>query len=87
MHDRRLFPRQLANRRGELVFDLHPAKLLLRAEILAGKHLTMTSRELQLTKVSYQIFEADIFRQRIYQAVRRSKFVNYLKERRAKGFF
>jgi hypothetical protein len=70
---------------GKLVFDLHPdAKLLLRADVEAGKHLRMTPRELQIT---YQMFEPDIFRQRIYQEVRRSKFVNYLKERRTKGFF
>jgi hypothetical protein len=76
MHDRRLFSRQLANHQGELVFDLHPAKLLLRADILAGKHLKMNPRDLQLTNVSYQIFEPDIFRQQIYQEVCRSKFVN-----------
>jgi hypothetical protein len=87
-HGRCLFPRQTVNQRGELVFDLHPdAKLLLRADVEAGKHLRMTPRELQITNESYQMFEPDIFRQRIYQEVRRSKFVNYLKERRAKGFF
>jgi hypothetical protein len=86
-HDRRLFPRQTVNHRGELVFDLHPAKLLLRADVESGKHLRMTRQELQLTNESYQIFRTDIFRHRIYQEVRRSKFVNYLKERRAKGFF
>jgi hypothetical protein len=86
-HDRCLFPRQPVNHRGELVFDLHPAKLLLRADVKAGKHLTMTPRELQLTNVSYKMFEPNIFRQRIYQEVRRSKFVNYLNERRAKGLF
>ena len=86
-HDRCLFPRQLVNDRGELVFDLHPAKLLLHADVIAGKHLSMTPRELQLTNVSYQMFEPDIFRQRIYQEVRYSKFVNHLEERRAKGLF
>jgi hypothetical protein len=53
-YDRGLFPRQIANHRGELVFDLHPDKPLLRADVEAGKHLSMTSRELQLTNVSYQ---------------------------------
>jgi len=86
-HDRCLFPRRLVNDRGQLVFDLHPAKLLLRADVIAGKHLRMTPRELQMTSVSYQMFEPDIFRQRIYQEVRYSKFVNYLKERRTKGLF
>ena len=86
-HDRCLFPRQLVNDQGKLVFDLHPVRLLLGADIIAGKHLSMTPRELQMTNVSYQMFEPDIFRQRIYQEVRYSKFVNYLKERRTKGLF
>ena len=86
-HDRRLFPRQTANQRGEPVFDLHPAKLLLRADVKAGKHLKMAPRQLQLTNESYQMFELSIFRQHIYQEVRRSKFINYLNERRAKGLF
>jgi hypothetical protein len=33
-----------------------------------------------ITNESYQMFEPDIFTQRIYQGVCRSKFVNYLKE-------
>ena len=47
MQDRRLFPRQTQNCCGELVFDLSAAKLLLRADVEAGKHLTMTPMELR----------------------------------------
>jgi hypothetical protein len=88
VHDRSLVgPRQNVNHRGELVFDLHPAKLLLRADINAGKHLSMTPWELQRTNEAYQMFRIDIFKYRFYQEVRRSKFVNHLRERRAKGLF
>jgi hypothetical protein len=87
VHDKSLFPRQKVNHRGELVFDLHPAKRLLRADIKAGKHLSMTPQELHVTNGAYQMFTLDIFRMRIYQEVRRSKFLNHLKERRAKGLF
>jgi hypothetical protein len=88
VHDQSLLgPRHNVNHRGELVFDLHPAKLLLRADILAGKHLGMTPQELQRTNEAYQMFSVEIFKYRVYQEVRRSKFVNHLKERRAKGLF
>jgi hypothetical protein len=38
-HDRGLFPRQMANIRGEPVFDLAPAKQLLRLDVAAGTHM------------------------------------------------
>ena len=47
-HDRRLFPRQTENNRGEPVFDLSAAKLLLRADIAEGKHHRMTPSQLQI---------------------------------------
>jgi hypothetical protein len=52
-HDRSLFPRQMENCRGEPVFDLSAAKLLLRADVEDGKNLTMTPRQLQLTRDEY----------------------------------
>ena len=86
-HDRALFPRSLNNQKGELVFDLHPAKLLLRVDVLEGKHLTMKPSELQQSKPAYMVFDKTIFKFRIYQEVRRNKFLNYLAERRAQGKF
>jgi hypothetical protein len=40
--DRQLNPRSQVNAREEPVFDLHPAKLALREDILVGRHLGMT---------------------------------------------
>jgi hypothetical protein len=85
MHDRRLFPRQMENCRGEPVFDLSAAKMLLRGDVEAGKHLTMTPLQLQQTRTEYRPFSASIFKHRIYQEVRRNKFINYLEQRRARG--
>jgi hypothetical protein len=71
-HDRALFPRD------ETVFDLSEAKLLLRADVAEKKHETMTPNQLQGTREEYKPFKARFFKQRIYQEVRRVKFVNLL---------
>ena len=84
-HDRGLFPRQTENHRGEPVFDLSAAKLLLRADVEEGKHLQMTPSQLQLYRVEYEPFDPRKFAHRIYQEVRRKKFINYLNQRRARG--
>ena len=83
-HDRCLFPRQMENGRGEQVFDLSAAKLLLRADVEDGKHLRMTPMQLQMTREEYSHFRARVFKHRIYQEVRRKKFINYLELKRAK---
>jgi hypothetical protein len=82
-HDRRLFPRQAKNNRGEPVFDLSVAKLLLRADIKEGKHNRMMPSQLQNSRVEYHPFDARKFKHRIYQEVRRQKFINHLEEKRA----
>jgi hypothetical protein len=82
-HDRQLIPRQTENHRGEPVFDLSPAKMLLRADVLAGKHLTMTPSQLQQSQAAYAPFDARKFKHRIYQEVRREKYLNYLARKRA----
>jgi hypothetical protein len=85
-HDRLLFPRSNVNQRGEPVFDLSPAKLLLRADVAAGLHTRMTPTELQNSRpVEYGPFNAKKFKHRIYQEVRRQKFINYLNYKREAG--
>ena len=87
-HDRVLFPRKLKNQRGELVFDLHPAKLLLRQDIEEKKHIGKTPRELWNARIEYQQFKPSIFTHRIYQEIRRVKMVNFLNQQREeKGKF
>jgi hypothetical protein len=82
LHDRQLHPRQLENHRGELVFDLHPAKQLLRADIKAGVHADVVPSIFQLTRAEYKEFDPDIFRQRIYQEERYQKYLNWLEDKR-----
>ena len=82
LHDRQLYPQQLKNRRDELVFDLDPAKLLLRKDIAAGVHAEMTPSQFQGTRAEYQEFDRDIFRQRIYQEERYQKYLNFLGDKR-----
>jgi len=83
--DREVFPRKDVNARGEPVFDLHPAKDLLRQDVADKKHILLTPQQLWRTRKEYQDFTKPIFRQRIYQAVRREKFLNYLQHKREEG--
>jgi hypothetical protein len=78
MHrDRQLNPRSQSNARGELVMDLHPGKLELREDVIAGRHLGMTPKDFQLTRANYQLFDLDIFTKRIYQEEKLQKYFNY----------
>ena len=82
MNDRKLHPRQSRNDRGELVFDLHPAKKLLREDVKAGAHVGMAPKQFQETRAEYQEFDRDIFRQQSYQEERYQKYLNWLEEKR-----
>jgi hypothetical protein len=77
-HDRQLFPRCDRNHRGELVFDIHPAKEVLRKDIEDGNHKDLTPAQFQSTRTIYQLFDANIFKHRIYQAIRRKKYIHWL---------
>ena len=86
-HDRELFPRQPRNHRGELVFDMHPAKLLLRQDVINKAYVNRKPKDLWLSRDEYQEFKLSIFRHRIYQEIRRWKHVNRLEMKRAGGHF
>ena len=77
-HNWKLHPRQLKNGEGELVFDLHPAKLLLRKDVAERKHLMMKPMELQETRPECVLFNCRKFKERIYQEVHQVKFINWL---------
>jgi hypothetical protein len=82
-HDRSLFPRKLTDEEGVPNFDLHPAKELLRADVKAEKHKQMKPIELWKSRpYEYMKFEEDYFRNKIYQTVRREKFIYYLQQKR-----
>ena len=78
------YPRKLKNERGELVFDLHPAKMMLRHDVRNGRHEKMTPGQLQDSRAVYEPFFKEIFRQRIYQEVRYQKYCNWLEDKRTK---
>jgi hypothetical protein len=82
LHDRQLFPRQTHNHRGEPVFDFSVAKQLLREDVRDKKHTTMVPSELQRTRPEYMTFKPNKFKHRIYQEVRRQKFIFYLELKR-----
>ena len=84
-HDRILYPREMHNRKGEPVFDLHVAKKFLREDIAANRHKGLKPSELRNTKVEYKIFDPVKFKERIYQELRRKKYINYLESKRDKG--
>jgi hypothetical protein len=73
--ERLLIPRHgQKHHRGEPVFDLHPAKLLLRGDVKEGIYRGMTPTQLQKTRS-------------IYQEVPPQKLINHLNQRRSQGFF
>ena len=84
IHDRSINPRRSRNSCGELVFDMHVAKDLLWRDVERGKHLEMKPSDLWRTQEAYMQFTKKVFRNRIYQEVRRRKYLHYLDLKRAK---
>ena len=80
--DRLLFPRKHVNERGEIVFDMHPAKELLRDDVKNKRYANMSIKAFRLTRDEYKVFTIEVFRRRFYQAIRYQKFVNYLEDQR-----
>jgi hypothetical protein len=81
--DRKVVPRSPSNNRGELVFDMTPAKGLLRGDVELGIHEQMGPTQLQNTRPEYKLFSQAIFKGRVYQEVRRQKWIHFLDVKRA----
>jgi hypothetical protein len=84
LHDRMLYPQSTHNARGERVFAVSPALSLLRQDIEAGLHERMSSAQLYHHRPEYAAFVQSIFYHRIYQEIRRQKYVNYCKQKKGK---
>ena len=82
-HDRLLYPRETHNNRGEPVFSSSAAQRLLRQDVNDKKHDGMTPLSFQHTRPEYIHFNPKIFKGRIYQEVRRQKFINHLEQDQA----
>lgn len=78
------FPRQTHNQRGEPVFDLSPAKLLLQEDVKQGLHEKMSPGLLQKSRPEHMMFEPRKFKERIYQEVKTQKWCRHLEAKRAK---
>jgi hypothetical protein len=76
-----VFPDQDRNNRDELVFDLHPAKLLLREIVESGENEQMTPSDFQATSPEYMLFKPHKFKERIYQEVKHKKYLYCLEHR------
>jgi hypothetical protein len=63
--DKLMHARQDRNNCGKLVFDLHPAKLLLREDVISGEHERMTPGDFQATKPEYMLFKPFKFKEHI----------------------
>jgi hypothetical protein len=82
-HDRKLYPRQSHNHRGEPVFDMdEAAKQQLKKDIENKLHRKMEPIALWEKRAVYQKYKPEKFRQRIYQYEKRVKFFNYLDHKR-----
>jgi hypothetical protein len=82
VHDRELHPQQTHNRRGELVFNMTPAKAKLREDVKNKKHTTMKPALLQESNRTYWPFKPKTFKERIYQEVCLQKYYHYLQKKR-----
>lgn len=84
-HDKALHPRtNPRDSQGRLIFHRHAAKKLLRSDINNQMYPNVyTPRELWRSRPEYQEFELKVFTQRIYQEIRRNKFINWCQQKRA----
>ena len=82
-HDRRLYPRNEKTPKGEPVFDMSKAKYLLREDIIAGRHKSMTTFQLWKSRPEYQKFKKrNVFRQRVYQEKKTQRYYYHLERKR-----
>ena len=81
-NDRKLYPEQLHNHNGELIFARHPANKCLQEDVKAKKHMNMTPSQIHSSRSEYKVFDLKMFNRRINQEIRRVKFINYLEWKR-----
>ena len=82
--DQQVHPPQSKNPNGEPVFNVHSAKRFLQMDIANNLHKQFFPSALRSKRPAYQEFKLATFTFRIYQEVRRVKFLNYLDIKRQK---
>ena len=73
-HDRKLFPICKSNCRGEPRWPGSIAERLLKQDIKAGKHLTMTPMDFYASRDEYKLYSNDVIRSHICQEVKLQKY-------------
>jgi hypothetical protein len=86
-HDMKLYRNShTQNKQGKLIFDASPAKLLLREDVKDKKHEGVSLSQFQGSRPEYKLFDSKTFWHRIYQEIRRQKFIFHCDlHHRAKG--
>lgn len=79
-HDCRLFPAQAQNYRGEPRWDGSAAQSWLTIDVKAGKHEQLEPKQLHQMRLAYKEFPLDVFREHIYQEVRKQKYCTWRNE-------
>jgi len=86
LHDLSIHPRKEHNHRGEPRWDGSEAQRLLRLDMDAKKHKTMTPSMLYNTRKEYtENYPLEVFRKHIHQEEQRRKYISYLKNKNAKN--
>jgi hypothetical protein len=78
-----LHPSPSHNHRGEPIWNSHPAKKLLASDIKDRLHVGKTPSQFQKRRPEYLEFKPNLFKGRIYQEIRRQKYIFYLNLKRA----
>jgi hypothetical protein len=78
-----LHPAPSHNHRGEPIWNSHPAKPLLASDVKDRLHIGVIPSVFQKTRPEYLDFKLRVFKGRIYQEIRRQKYIFYLNLKRA----
>lgn len=71
-------PRKTHNNRFEPVFDMMPGKKLLRQDVKDGLHEQLGLKNFRKSRDEYKVLTPQKFKERVYQEIRRQKYLNYL---------
>lgn len=84
--DRKQYPEKTTTHDGFPVWEGSLAQKYLILDVRLGNHTKYTPEEFQRTRPAYSQFPLSVFRNHIYQQVKRIKWVAHLQEKEKKKF-
>ena len=81
---RRNHPRKRVNKRGEVNYDISPAKNFLIEDVKNKVHETLKLFDFRNTREEYLPFKLIKFKEHVYQEIEKQKFIFYLELKRKK---